>query len=55
MGFAPSTRASLRVYAPEVGYLRNTYDPTPDGKAIVAFVETQGSPAIRIRTGWRKW
>jgi serine/threonine protein kinase len=43
-------------HPPEVGYLRNVYDPTPDGKAILAFVETQGpSPTIRIRTGWRKW
>jgi hypothetical protein len=46
----------FELHPPEVGYLRNVYDPTPDGKAIVAFVETEAaSPAIWIRTGWRKW
>jgi Tol biopolymer transport system component len=44
----------LELHPPEVGYLRNAYDPTPDGKAIIAFVQTQvGSPEIRIRTDWR--
>lgn len=41
---------------PDVGYLRNVYDPTPDGRAVIAFIETQGSnPVVQVRTGWRKW
>ena len=32
----------------------SVYDPTPDGKAVVAFVQVLGdAPAIQIRTGWR--
>jgi serine/threonine-protein kinase len=46
----------LELHPPDVGYLRNVYDPHPQGNAIVAFVETGGhSPAIRVRTGWRRW
>ena len=46
----------FELHPPEVGYLRNAYDPTPDGNAIISFQETSGSsPPIRIRTGWRKW
>ncbi len=41
---------------PSVGYLRNVYDPDPDGTSLVAFLETGGhTPSIRVRTGWRKW
>jgi Tol biopolymer transport system component len=41
---------------PNVGYLRNVYDLAPDGKSLVAFLETGGhTPAIRVRSGWRGW
>ena len=42
------------IVPPSVGFLRNAYDIYPDGKSIVAFVDTGGrAPAIRIRTGER--
>ena len=46
----------LELHSPEVGYLRNAYDPSPDGESVIAFLETaRTSPAIRLRTGWRNW
>jgi hypothetical protein len=43
------------LHPPQVGYLRNAYDPTPDGKAVLAVRATGTSPPIRVRTGWRTW
>jgi hypothetical protein len=56
---AIQTRPPERLFElrpPNVGYLRNAYDPMPDGKAILAFIETEGAnPMVHVRTGWRKW
>lgn len=50
----PASLFELR--SPNVGYLRNVYDPHPEGSSVVAAVEVGGkSSAIRVRTGWRQW
>jgi serine/threonine-protein kinase len=53
--FAPPVRL-VELQPPRVGYLRNVYDPAPDGTSVIAFIETAGfTPTIRVRTGWRSW
>jgi hypothetical protein len=51
-----SPEGLFELQPPNVGYLRNVYDLAPDGKSLIAFLETGGhTPAIRVRSGWRAW